>query len=116
MHNWHDSWPHWGILYNAQYYFGELYYRCTKKRPITKEKWGSIRYEFDWTWITSEKEAQVFRECLRRTIRKYPQVAAEIVLDAGHVLQDDYFEGWCNGVATLARNTYWCSDKRPNGV
>ncbi len=115
-HSWGDSWPHWDDLYKAQSYFIKLFERTAKKYPHTKEKWGTIRFEATYRWIETLEDVRLFKECIRRTIKKYPQVAGEIASNAGHVLDDEYFEGWCNGVLSLARGSYWSSTKRPNGV
>lgn len=116
MHSWGDDWPNWDTLYKAENYFGDLYFRCTGKHPQTKEKWGSIRYDFTCLWIESAEHCRLFRECIRRTVKKFPEVAGELVGDAAHVLKDDYFEGWCNGVSFITRGSYWSSTKRPKGV
>lgn len=116
MHSWGDDWPHWPDLYKAQEYFRNLYERCTGKRPITKEKYGTIRYEWVELWIKKEDHLRIFREVIRRTVKKFPKVAGEICSDAGHVLVDEYFQGWCAGVCYQANKSYWSSTERPNGV
>lgn len=115
-HEWGDEWPYWKELYRAQKYFCRLYEKCTGKYPSTKEKYGTIRYEFTYLWIVEDNHPYIFRECLRRTVKKFKNVAGEIVIDAGHVLDDEYFRGWCAGVSVLANGSYWISDIRPNGV
>ncbi len=101
MHSWADGWPHWEELYKAEKYFCDLYERCTYLKPITKEKWGTIRYEHTFGWIIDNEHARIFRESVMRTIKKYPNVAAEIAYDAGFVLNDVYFKGWCNGIVFI---------------
>jgi len=116
MHNWNDNWPYWDELYRAEKFFNNLYERCTYLRPVTKEKYGTIRYGHTMSWINCQDHCRIFREVIRRTVKKFPNVAAEICDNARHVLYDDYFEGWCAGVVFKANGAYWVSDKRPNGV
>lgn len=116
MHSWGDDWPHWAALYKAQEYFADLYERCTGLRPRTKEKWGTLRYEAVYRWIENEEHARLFRECIMRTIKKYPSVAGEVCSDAAHIINDDYFNGWCSGITFQTTGSYWSSDKRPKGV
>lgn len=116
MHYWGDDWPYWDDLYEAQEYFINLYQRCTGKYPHTKEKYGTIRFEATFIWITTDEHVRIFREAIRRTVKKFPNVAGEICSSAGHVLIDKYFTGWCAGVTFQANGSYWISDKRPRGV
>lgn len=116
MHYYGDEWPYWETLYKAENYFGKLYFRCTGKHPRTKGKWGTIRYELTLWWIENDEHCRLFRECIKRTVKKFPEVAGEIVGDATHALKDEYFEGWCNGISFITRGSYWSSDERPNGV
>lgn len=116
MHEWGDDWPYWNTLYKAQKYFTKFYFKCAGHYPWTKEKYGTIRYEHTFGWITSHREAFIFREAIRRAVKKFPEVAAEVAEGAGHVLDDEYFFGWCSGVAYQANKSYWSSKERPNGV
>lgn len=116
MYNWSGDWPYWDELYNAQEYFTKLYERCAKKYPHTKEKYGTIRYEYTYLWIENPEHGRLFRECIMRTVKKFPNVAGEVCSDAGLVLENDYFQGWCAGVTFHACGSYWSSNKRPRGV
>lgn len=115
-HCWGDGWEHWNELYKAERYFNKFYEKCTGKYPMTKEKYGTMRFEYIYLWIESEEHCRIFKEGVRRTIKKFPHVAGEVVSDASHVLNDEYFNGWCNGVSYITTGSYWSSDKRPNGV
>lgn len=115
-HEWGDEWPYWGELDRAQEYFCSFYYKCTGKHPITKEKYGTIRFEYTYLWIENAEHCRIFREGVMRTVKKFPNVAGELCSDAGHTLSDDFFSGWCAGVIFKACGTYWSSIKRPNGV
>ena len=44
-HEWGDEWPHWDTLYEAQRYIGKNTWRYAKIRILSKEKYGTIRYE-----------------------------------------------------------------------
>lgn len=104
-------------LYNAQDYMYKLYFRCTKQHMHTKEKYGTIRYEYTWSWIEGNTHASLFKRIIQRAVKKYPQAASAIVSDAGSVLNDEYFAGWCQGVHFLATGEKgWISDRRPYGV
>lgn len=116
MHYWGDDWEHWGELYSAIVYFNKMYHRITGVYPITKEKYGSMRFECTYAWIDSEQRCKVFKLLIRKMITKFPNVRAEICDDAQLILDDLYFEGWCAGIAYAANGSYWRSDKRPMGV
>lgn len=116
MHSWGDEWEGWDTLYKAEKWMRTFYKKCTGKYMMSKEKWGTIRYEFTSMWIESEMDCFIFREMIRRAIKKFPTIAREIVSDAGHTLNDEYFDGWCNGVSAVTGDSYWSSKKRPNGV
>lgn len=116
MHMWNDDWKHWDDLYKAQNYFCKFYEKCTGKYAMTKEKYGTIRFEFTYMWIENAEHCRIFREGIMRTVKKFPNVAGELCSDAGHTLEDDFFSGWCAGVAFASNGSYWSSDKRPKGV
>lgn len=116
MHSWNDDWPHWDELYDALAYFDKLYFKCTGISPLTKEKYGTIRYSWPGLWIKKEEHVRIFREAIMRTVRKFPNVAGEICDDAGHTLTDEFFNGWCAGVTFKANGSYWSSKERPRGV
>ncbi len=115
-HYWGDSWPYWDELYNAERWFHKFYSKCTSKYPRTKEKYGTIRFEWTEMWIDNAEDVRIFKETIRRTVKKFPNVAGEVCLYAGDILEDEYFEGWCAGVCYQAHKTYWSSTERPNGV
>ena len=115
MHCWGDEWPWWDELYKAEKYFCDFFEKCTGKRPCTKEKYGTIRYEVTWNWIENEEHCRIYKEAIRRTITKFPKVAGEVCMDAG-ILRDEYFEGWCAGVVYQSTKSFWSSTKRPKGV
>lgn len=44
-HIWGDTWEHWDELYKAEHFIIKYVYKYSKCRLISKEKYGSIRYE-----------------------------------------------------------------------
>lgn len=115
-HYWGDDWEHWDELYTAIDYFNKIYQRVAGKRPITKEKYGSIRFEFVSSWLKSESDAKAFKHIIRKIVTKFPNVRAEICHDAGLILDDEFFNGWCAGIAYISDGSYWRSNDRPKGV
>lgn len=51
MHTWYDDWKHWDKLYEAQNFIVKYVGRRTGCYLMSKEKWGSLRYE----WIIPPK-------------------------------------------------------------
>ncbi len=46
MHYYGDDWPHWDELGEAHLYIQDCVYKYSLCRLISKEKWGTIRYEY----------------------------------------------------------------------
>ncbi len=46
MHSWGDDWPHWNELYEAENYIIAYVSKYSKCRLSSKEKWGTLRYEY----------------------------------------------------------------------
>lgn len=85
-HTWGDAWfqAHGEELNKAMNYIYKFHKRATGKHICMKEKYGTIRYEFEWAWL---KNFPVFLEILIRATKKYPNVTAEIVEDAEFLLE-----------------------------
>ena len=101
-HEWGDEDFDWNSLYEAQSYIFDYVYKYSRCRVITKEKYGTIRYEYIFPpygtlfyrsklqrlwcrsflyrlWIKLGKkvlESAVYSAC-----EKYPTVKAEILAD-----------------------------------
>lgn len=45
-HEWHDDWPHWNDLYEAQSYIFKNVRWWSGCKLMMKEKYGTIRYSF----------------------------------------------------------------------
>lgn len=79
-HIWGDGFD-FDELYDAQEYICKMYKRICGKHPITKEKYGTIRYEFKEMWLTSPAEAAMFLRIVKKATHKFPNVKGEIVDD-----------------------------------
>lgn len=115
-HIWGDDWAHWDELYTAEKWMVKLYERITHKYMVTKEKYGTIRYEHAFGWLTSEEDIRIFKLVIRKAVKKFPNVAGEIVADIWLPIDDPYFEGWCAGITWVTCGSYWSSNDRPKGV
>lgn len=101
-HYWNDDWQYWNELYAAEAWIEGVFGRIRKKTMRTKEKYGTVRYEYTWTWLQCPEDIRVFKHVVRGAVKRFPNVAAEICDSAQHVLDDEYFNGWCAGVCYLA--------------
>lgn len=45
-HTWNDDWPYWEELYKAESYIVKWTYRLSLCHLSSKEKYGTIRYEY----------------------------------------------------------------------
>lgn len=115
-HNWSDNNFDWELLYEAQSFIVTAYRRLTGHHMRTKEKYGTIRYESTYLWIKSDNDSKRFREVLQLAVKKFPKVAGELVDDAIHLTDDEFFSGWCAGVMYLSTGDFWKSDKKPRGI
>lgn len=79
-HEWGDEFDFNG-LEKAAKNLSRLYKKLTRRHIVYKEKYGTIRYEFIHSWITSEKEFNLFNKCLKHIVKKYPHFAGELVED-----------------------------------
>ncbi len=99
-HIWGDAWPYWNELYQAEDYIQKYVYRYSRCRLSSKEKYGTIRYEFvtppRWTWYIWNcwlyfKWVRIGNWVLKRAVvraaKKFPNVKNEIL--------DDFT--WCSG-------------------
>lgn len=86
MHTWNDDWPHWAKLEKAERWINKFYRRMTGKYIISKEKYGTIRYELVYCWIGSEKERDIFFEVISRACDKFPDIQYELVEDMYYML------------------------------
>ena len=47
-HIWGDDWLHWAELYEAEKYIRNYVYKWSRCRLQSKEKWGTLRYQYIW--------------------------------------------------------------------
>lgn len=96
-HDWSDEDFDFSGLYKAAKYAAKLYKRIAHEVPIYKEKYGTIRYEFLHFWLQNDSQVELFCRILKKTIKKYPQFAGELVEDwviqIEHPYWTPYFEG-----------------------
>lgn len=45
-HEWGDNWPYWSKLYEAEHFIWVYTYRYSRCNLISKEKYGTLRYEY----------------------------------------------------------------------
>jgi hypothetical protein len=91
MHTWGDGFD-FDRLGEAMDYLGDMFRHKTGKSIIMKEKYGTIRYEFEGVWLIgcdydkNEPEIlfdnrQAFANCLLATVCSFPDMAAELTND-----------------------------------
>ncbi len=115
-HEWGDEWEHWDELYKAQRWMNDIFERCRKKYMHSKEKYGTIRYEYTYLWLENDEDWLTFKKIIRRAVRKFPNVAGEVVneLSSGMVA-DEYFHAWCAGINYYTTGSCWADVKGIKG-
>lgn len=113
-HYWGDKWfkKHGDELYEAMSYIDKFYRRATESNGVCfKEKYGTVRYEMEWSWLKDEKDSYIFFEILRRATVKFHNVAAELVFDLDICALDNplvsYYKGYFDGIAWGQRKSRW---------
>ncbi len=116
-HEWgDDNWAHWVELYKAECWINAIFERCRKKHMHSKEKYGTIRYEYTYLWLENDEDWLTFKKIIRRAVRKFPNVAGEVVneLSSG-VVADEYFQAWCAGINYYTTGSCWTGVKGIKG-
>ena len=101
-HIWGDDWPHWNDLYAAEDYIYKLVKLFTRCTLVSKEKYGTIRYEYifppqgglcyrSWykhmwihSWLYYQWQKLGWRVCawaIKKATRKWPYLTHELVMD-----------------------------------
>lgn len=110
-HTWGDEWPHWNELYTAQSWMIKMWWRSSGTNMQTKEKYGTIRYEYEWSWLKTNEDVLRWVEIVRRACRKFQNVAAELVegvhLDAKSSQLIAWYKGYFEGICWGARGSRW---------
>jgi hypothetical protein len=109
MHYWGDEWKYWDLLYKVQADIDYYVFKYSRVRLISKEKYGTLRYEYLFAppysvcykypkgWLNF-LERLWRRSCMNRwqlrwacylvkrrilhNASKYPEIALEILTDA----------------------------------
>ncbi len=115
-------WHEWGSdfdfggLDKAQHWIVKFYRRATGLQMHTKEKYGTIRYEFEFLWIKENHHATIWFEVARRATVKFPEFAGEIVSDIAPIIADKdhitgYYKGYFDAILWLKHKSKWESFK-----
>ena len=106
-HIWGDDWPHWDKLYAAELFIYKYVYKYSFFRLSSKEKWGTLRYEWlwgpgdarfgpyikirgkiVWVWKLSyvynlwRRYAKwILNKAIKKAINKWPEIKEEILSD-----------------------------------
>ncbi len=92
-HFWGDSWSYWDELYKAESELNAFMRKFRIYYFSTKEKYGSIRYE--WLWVRNEKIRSILflntlllnigyrlvRYKVNQLVKKYPFLKEELLED-----------------------------------
>ena len=113
-HCWGDDWEHWAELCKAESWICKMFERIRHKHIYSKEKYGTIRYEYTWMWLENDDDWLVFKKIIRKAVRKFPNVAGEIVDDLAG-LASGYFGAWCAGVLWVTSGNCWRNNKGVKG-
>ncbi len=110
-HNWSDDDFDFNGLYKAEVWIEKFYRRATGKNMITKEKYGTIRYEFTCLWLTNAEEGEKFYNIVYRATRKFPIYAGEIVSDIVPMMGDtpklDFYRGYFQAILWVKHQSEW---------
>ena len=95
-------------LEKAAYDLYKLYFKLTKKSMVYKEKYGTIRYEFVYSWINTQEDFDVFNKCLKHITRKHPKYIGELVEDwVTYIDENDKWHQFFKGVLWGACQEEW---------
>ncbi len=115
-HDWSEEDFDWSGLSDAQTWMHTMYRRRTGKSMITKEKYGTIRYEYEFLWIETKEQASIFFEVVYRATKKFPHIAGEIVSSVVYMINEvDHITGWYKGyfeaILWLEHKSKWETSK-----
>jgi len=92
-HTWGDDWPYWQELYAAETWVGDYVYKWSRCRLVSKEKYGTIRYEFilppdgrvcNVSWVYKKWTTFgcfILHKAIKKAYIKFPNVAEELSCD-----------------------------------
>jgi hypothetical protein len=111
-HQWGDEFD-FGGLYKVEAWINKAYRRITGKHMMTKEKYGTLRYEYEYMWMSSDEDVLLFLEILKRATVKFPKFAGEIVDDIVPSIQymadgkGVYYKGYFEAVLMVKHQSKW---------
>lgn len=115
-HEWGSDFDFDGLS-KAEQWINKAYRRMTKKQMITKEKYGTIRYEYTSVWLIDGEDLIIFLDILKRATIKFPEVAGEIVNDIVPVLEveggqylhyvSNYYKGYFEAILMVKHKSQW---------
>jgi hypothetical protein len=111
-HQWGDEFD-FGGLYKVEVWINKAYRRMTGEHMMTKEKWGTLRYEYEYMWMKSKEQTDLFLEILKRATIKFPDFAGEIVddivpsLDYMESNKAAYYKGYFEAILWVKHQSKW---------
>ena len=58
-------------------YIDHMYHRLTGFWPVTKEKYGTTRYEMEYLWVKSPKHVLLMSKLIFKALKKWPETSPE---------------------------------------
>ncbi len=111
-HDWSDDDFDFNGLYKAEAWIEKFYSRSTGLRMMTKEKYGTIRYEYTHLWCKNKKHALKWFEIARRATVRFPEYAGEIISDIVPLINvvdkpTAYYKGYFEAVLWIKHKSKW---------
>ena len=114
-HDWSDDDFDFNGLYKAGKWIETFYKRATKQQMHWKEKYGTIRYEYEYLWLKTNKQGDKFFNILYRATRKFPDYAGEIVSDIVPSMSDSpkiqWYKGYFTAILWVKHKSEWTTCK-----
>ena len=115
-HDWSEEGFDWKGLNDAQHWMHTMYRRATGKSMMTKEKYGTVRYEYTFVWLETSEQAIIFFETAYRATKKFSHLAGEIVSDLVTMIGEvNHITGWYKGyfeaILWLKHKSKWTTHK-----
>lgn len=110
-HEWGEEDFDFHELCKAERWINKFYRRAAKKNMMSKEKYGTLRYEYMYLWLKNKKDIIIFCEILYRATLKFPEYAGEIIDDIVPVLTDNkaitWYKGYFEAILWLKHKSRW---------
>lgn len=115
-HDWGDKDFDFDELDKIQNWIHKFYKRATKRSMLTKEKYGTIRYEYTYLWLKTAKHSKIFFNIIYRATIKFPEFAGEIVNDLVPIIDDRkswgaWYKGYFEAILWLRHKSKWMTCK-----